>query len=101
PRRSSDLADNPVRSDCCSVEDDGSSSHEAFVADSARVNNRAMSNRDPITNNARVLGRAVNHDIVLYATIGSNPDPPVVTAKHSSWPNACSRANYNVADDAR
>jgi len=65
------------------------------------MNNRAMSNRNPITNNGGVLGRAVNHDIVLYATIGSNPDPPVVTAKHSSWPNACSRANYNVTYDAR
>jgi hypothetical protein len=47
------------------IENDGSGSDEAFVADSARMNNCAMSNRDPITNNARVLGRAVNHDIVL------------------------------------
>src|SRR5712691_1170804 len=83
------------------IENDGSRSHEAFVADSARINNRAMSNRDPITNNARVLGRAVNHDIVLYATILSNSNLPVVTAKHSSWPNASSRTDYNVADDAR
>src|SRR6266568_7185439 len=43
----------------------------------------------------------MDDNVILYATIGSDPYPPVITPKHSPWPNACSRPNYNVTDNAR
>jgi hypothetical protein len=47
------------------IENDGSGPNEAFVADSACMNNRTVRHRDPITDRGRILGRAVNHNIVL------------------------------------
>src|SRR2546423_1641973 len=43
----------------------------------------------------------MNDNIVLWTAIGSNPDPPVVTAKHRSLPNPTSRADYHVTADTR
>jgi hypothetical protein len=39
-----------------SIKYDGSSSNEAFVADSARVNNRTVSDGNAITDNTSILG---------------------------------------------
>jgi hypothetical protein len=47
------------------IENDRSSSNKAFVADPAGVNNRTVRHRDTITNHSRILGRTMNHNIVL------------------------------------
>jgi hypothetical protein len=52
-------------SDSGSIKYDGSSSDEAFVADLASVNNRAVSHSYTITNETGILGRAVNNNIIL------------------------------------
>jgi hypothetical protein len=45
-----------MSTDCRPIENDGSSSNEAFVADSAGVNNRIVRHSDTITNHGGILG---------------------------------------------
>src|SRR6266571_5470069 len=94
-------ANDRVSADFCSIENDRSGSDEAFVADSASMNNGAVSDCNPITNNSSIFGRAVNDNIILQAAVCSYPNPAVVTAENGPWPDAGASTNHNVAYDAR
>src|SRR3989449_7680785 len=93
--------DDRVSADFCSIENDRSGSDEAFVADSASMNNGAMSDCNPITNNSSIFGRAVNDNIILQTTVCSYPNLAVVTAENGPWPDAGVSTNHNVPYDAR
>src|SRR6266571_1279840 len=83
------------------IENNGSGSDEAFVADSASMNNGAVSDCNPITNNSSIFGRAVNDNIILQAAVCPYANLAVVTAENGPWPDAGASTNHNVAYDAR
>ena len=90
-----------MSADFCSIENDRSGSDEAFVADSASMNNRAMSDCNPITNDSSIFGRAMNDNIILLAAVCSYTNLAIVTAENGPWPDTGVSTNHNVAYDAR
>jgi len=67
-------------SDDRSIEDDPPNADQAFVSDAASMHYSIMSNSNPITNHAIVLGGAMDDNIVLDATIRADTYPPIISS---------------------
>jgi len=67
-------------SDDRSIEDDRPNADQAFVSDATGMHYSVMRYSNTVTNHAVVLGRAMDHNIILDATIRADTYPPVISS---------------------
>src|SRR5437879_1052063 len=73
-------SNDTMLSDDRSIEDDRPNADQAFVSDAASMHYSIMSNSNPITNHAIVLGGPMAHNISLDATIRADTYPPIISS---------------------
>src|SRR3989454_4762677 len=72
-------SNDTMPSDHRSIEDDRPNPDQALVSDATGVHHSVMSYSNTVTNNAVVLGGAMDHNIVLDATIRADTYPPIIS----------------------
>ena len=70
-----------------------------FIADFARVDNRAVADRHPVTEHARKIIREMQHRVVLHVRVMAHDDAIDVAAQHRAIPDTRMCAERHIADD--
>src|SRR2546422_11022896 len=73
-------SNDTMLSDHCSIEDYCSNADQAFVSDATGMHYSVMRYSNTVTNHAVVLGRAMDHNIILNATIRADTYPPIISS---------------------
>jgi hypothetical protein len=92
-------ADERLRADLSAVEDRRAHADEAFVADGAGVDNRAVADGDPITDEAWKFIGEMQDGVVLNVGVMADDDAIDVAAQDGVIPDAGMIAEGNVAKD--
>jgi hypothetical protein len=92
-------ADERLFADDRAIQNHRAHADERFVADGAGVDNRTVTDRDPVAENAREVIREMQYGIVLDVRVMADDDAVDVAAQHRAIPHARMCAKRHIADD--
>ena len=92
-------ADERLPADDRAVQNHRAHADERLVADGAGVDDRAVTDGDPVADEARKIVREMQHGVVLDVRVVADDDAVDVAAQYRAIPHARMRAERHVTDD--